>query len=70
MDAILEEMVRKVISTEVILDQRSDLKKENGPQGLVLKMIASKTNCVGKDLGPPVTSSCKYLRSSEEIWRL
>lgn len=38
-DAILEEMVRKVISAEVILDQRSDLQEENGRQGLVLKMI-------------------------------
>lgn len=38
-DTVLEEMVRKVISTEVILDQRPDLKEDTGPQGLVLKMI-------------------------------
>lgn len=38
-DTILDRMVRKVRSAEVLLDQRPGIKENKGPQGLVLQMV-------------------------------
>lgn len=63
-DTILNRMVRKVTSADVLLDQRPDIKENKGPQGLVLQMVTELLKqTVYTVLSPRVTNSYKYMEN-------